>query len=41
MNAAVGDNRIGFEKMLEAFLHVNNVTVSSAFMGFFVTPVQS
>lgn len=41
MNAAVGDNRIRFEEMLEAFLHVNDVAVSSAFTGFFLIPVQS
>lgn len=41
MNAAVGDNGIGIERMLKAFLRINNVTVSSAFTGFFITPVQS
>lgn len=41
MNAAVGDNGIRIERMLKAFLHVNNVTLSSAFTGFFITPVQS
>lgn len=41
MNAAVVDNSIGIERMLKAFVHINNVTVSSPLTGFFIIPVQS